>query len=153
MVLAQGKAQVLNTYSASLSLANLSDALMGWRPGRLTWVVLANAIGLLMLYGQLLELVNAWISLLGVLTTCFAGVIVADFFLLRRGRLPHAGEDESVNWAGVVTTLLVTWLSIGPLAAYVPVLFCSALGLTMIVYPVLRGTLLRAPKLAGRPAA
>jgi cytosine permease len=153
MVLAQGKAQVLNTYSASLSLANLSDALIGWRPGRLTWVVLANAIGLLMLYGQLLELVNAWISLLGVLTTCFAGVIVADFFLLRRGRIPHAKEDESVNWAGVVTTLVVTWLSMGPLAAYVPVLFCSALGLTMIVYPVLRATLLRAPKLAGRPAA
>lgn len=153
MVLAQGKAQVLNTYSASLSLANLSDVLTGWRPGRLTWVVLANAIGLLMLYGQLLELVNAWISLLGVLTTCFAGVIVADFFLLRRGRIPHAEEDESVNWAGVVTTLVVTWLSTGPLATYVPVLFCSALGLTLIMYPVLRGTLLRAPKLARRPAA
>ncbi|HKX41849.1 MAG TPA: purine-cytosine permease-like transporter, partial [Burkholderiaceae bacterium] len=79
MVLAQAKAQVLNTYSASLSLANLFDALFGWRPGRFAWVVLANLVGVLMLYGHLLALVNAWITLLGVLTTCFAGVIVADY--------------------------------------------------------------------------
>ena len=44
MVLAQGKAQVLNTYSASLSLSNLFDATVGWRPGRVTFVIDKNGI-------------------------------------------------------------------------------------------------------------
>lgn len=143
MVLAQGKAQVLNTYSASLSLANLFDALLGWRPGRLTWVVLANGVGLLMLYGHLLELVNAWITLLGVLTTCFAGVIVADYYLLGGSRRAQKVAEEQVNWAGVVTTLLATWLAVGPLSSWMPVLFCSALLLTLLIYPLLRRTVLR----------
>lgn len=143
MVLAQGKAQVLNTYSASLSLANLFDALLGWRPGRLTWVVLANGVGLLMLYGHLLELVNAWITLLGVLTTCFAGVIVADYYLLGGSRRAQKVAEEQVNWAGVVTTLLATWLAVGPLSSRMPVLFCSALLLTLLIYPLLRRTVLR----------
>jgi cytosine permease len=147
MVLAQGKAQVLNTYSASLSLGNLFDALLGWRPGRLTWVVLANVIGLVMLYGHLLEVVNAWITLLGVLTTCFAGVIVADCYILRGRSVAavHVGDEEVVNWAGVMTTLIATWLSVGPLAGRMPVLFCSALGVTLLVYPLLRSTVLRRP--------
>ncbi len=58
MVLAQSKAQVLNTYSGSLALANLFDGAIGWRPGRFLFVVLANIIGLFMLYGQILALVN-----------------------------------------------------------------------------------------------
>lgn len=142
MLLAQAKAQVLNTYSASLSLGNLSDALAGWRPGRLLWVVLANVIGLVMLHGELLALVNAWITWLGVLTTCFAGVIVADYFLLG-GRHRADPQEEAVNWAGVITTLVAAWAATGPLAPHMPVLFCSALVVTLVLYPVLRTTVLR----------
>lgn len=142
MVLAQAKAQVLNTYSASLSLGNLADALGGWRPGRLTWVVVANLLGLVMLHGELLALVNAWITWLGVLTTCFAGVIVADYFLLG-GRHRSDAAEESVNGAGVLTTLVAAWLATGPLAAHVPVLFCSALVVSLLLYPLLRTTVMR----------
>jgi cytosine permease len=67
MILAQAKAQVLNTYSASLCIANLGDALTGWRPGRFTFVVLANVLALGMLYGEILHFVEAWIKLLGLL--------------------------------------------------------------------------------------
>ncbi len=44
MILAQAKAQVLNTYSSSLCLTNLFDAVFRWKPGRITFVVLANAL-------------------------------------------------------------------------------------------------------------
>ena len=52
MVLAQTKAQVLNAYSSSLSLANLCDAIFSWQPGRYVFVILANVLSLLFLYGD-----------------------------------------------------------------------------------------------------
>ena len=68
MLLGQAKAQVLNTYSASLSLSNLFNVTCRWRPGRFTFVVLANAAGIVMLYGGILEAVNTYIAALGVVT-------------------------------------------------------------------------------------
>jgi len=55
MVFAQAKAQVLNSYSSSLCIANLADAVFRWRPGRVVFVVLANIIALVMLYGHILD--------------------------------------------------------------------------------------------------
>jgi cytosine permease len=72
MILAQAKAQVLNNYSSSLCLANLFDALFRWRPGRLTFVILANVIALALLYGEILHFVEGWIKLMGVLLSALA---------------------------------------------------------------------------------
>lgn len=152
MVFAQGKAQVLNTYSASLALSNLVDALGSWRPGRLTFVVLANLIGLLMLYGQILALVNSWITMLGVLTTAFAGVIIADYFIVRpreAQRAAPSGTDasiddaESYNWAGILTTVVAFVASHYVLAGALPVEFATTLVICLVGYPVLRLTVLR----------
>jgi cytosine permease len=144
MVLAQSKAQVINTYSASLSLSNLFDAL-SFRPGRLTFVIAANVIGLLMLYGQILALVNSWITILGVLTTAFAGVIVADFFIVRRLlRLRDLMlEPESINWAGVVTSLVSVVVSHYWLNRMVPVEAISTVICCLVLYPLLRLTVFR----------
>ncbi|MCL2713114.1 MAG: cytosine permease [Alphaproteobacteria bacterium] len=140
MVLAQGKAQVLNTYSASLSLSNLADALH-WRPGRLTFVILANIIGLFMLTGHILALVNSWITILGVLTTSFSGVIVADYYIVRK--LSGRGADtsrppEAVNWAGVVTVAASVTASHYLLPAIVPIEFFATLAISFLLYPALR---------------
>ncbi|RDV00397.1 purine-cytosine permease family protein [Trinickia dinghuensis] len=155
MVLAQSKAQVINTYSASLSLSNLFDA-FDFRPGRLTFVIVANIIGLIMLYGKILALVNSWITILGVLTTAFAGVIVADFFIVRRlSREPDMNLDrpaEIVNWAGVVTSIAAVVLSHYVLARVVPVEAISTIGICLVVYPVLRLTIFK-PAYRGGPAA
>jgi len=146
MVLAQSKAQVLNTYSASLSLSNLFDA-FNWRPGRLTFVIVANLIGLLMLYGQILALVNSWITMLGVLTTAFSGVIVADFFIVRRlfngGEAVTSQPAEVVNWAGVVTAIAAVLIGRYVLNSYVPVEFFSTLLICLVLYPVLRLTVFK----------
>jgi len=146
MVLAQGKAQVINTYSASLSLSNLFDA-FNWRPGRLIFVILANLIGLLMLYGQILALVNSWITMLGVLTTAFAGVIVADFFIVRGlfkgGEAALSKAAEIVNWAGVVTAISAVLISHYVLSSYIPVEFFSTLLICLVMYPVLRLTVFK----------
>lgn len=146
MVLAQSKAQVINTYSASLSLSNLFDA-MNFRPGRLTFVIAANVIGLLMLYGQILALVNSWITTLGVLTTAFAGVIVADFFIVRR-LLPPTETDltqpaEAVNWAGVVTSIVSVLAAHYWLNRIVPVEAVTTVVICIVLYPLLRLTVLK----------
>ncbi|RXT08033.1 cytosine permease [Ammoniphilus sp. CFH 90114] len=141
MVLAQSKAQVLNTYSGSLALSNLFDVLFHWRPGRFLFVVLANIIGLIMLYGSILELVNAWITVLGVLTTCFAGIIMADYFIVRR-KLGHENIKEfgadQVNWAGVLSTVVGFVLAHYVLNQIVPIEFFTSLIVSFAVYPILR---------------
>jgi cytosine permease len=141
LVLAQGKTQVLNTYSASLSLSNLFDALH-CRPGRLTFVILGNVIGLLLIYGNLLDLINSWVTMLGVLTTAFAGIIVADFFIVRRRVDPDlfaaSAAREPVNWAGMTTLVMAVIASHYLLPAILPVEGISTLALCLIIYPPLR---------------
>jgi cytosine permease len=149
MLLAQAKAQVLNTYSSSLCIANLADALFRWRPGRLTFVVLANVIALAMLYGEILHFVEAWIKLLGVLLAALAGVIIMDYYatapLLRRTR--GAGE-ETVNWAGVTSIVAAVFAAHVILRRWIAVEVVGALACVAVLYPLLRLGALR-PQAAG----
>jgi len=146
LVLAQGKTQVLNNYAASLSLSNLFDAL-GLRMGRLTFVVLANVIGLLMLYGSILELIDSWVTILGVLVTAFAGIIVADYYivktLLRKEPKDVPDEPENVNWAGVVTLLVSAFAARYVLASVMPIQAITTLIISIALYPLLRTTVLK----------
>ncbi|WCT79146.1 purine-cytosine permease family protein [Novosphingobium humi] len=141
LVLAQGKTQVLNTYSASLSLSNLFDALH-FRPGRFTFVVMGNVLGLLMIYGNLLELINSWVTMLGVLTTAFAGIIVADFYIVRRIMNTELTgsfvNTESINWSGVITLMIAVLSSHYLLHGIFPVEGITTLAVCLIVYPLLR---------------
>jgi cytosine permease len=141
MVLAQSKAQVLNTYSGSLALANLFDGAFGWRPGRFVFVVLANIIGLFMLYGQILTLVNNWLTILGVMTTALAMVMISDYFIVR----PRLGqtdisthEEVNINWSGVISVITATILAHYVLNQYQPIEFFTSAATVLILYPVLR---------------
>lgn len=139
MLLAQAKAQVLNTYSSSLCLTNLFDALFRWRPGRLAFVVLANIIALLMLYGRILHLVEGWIKLLGVLLGALAGVIVMDYYVVApRLRRPAASEGGPVNWAGVLAIIGAVFGAHVLLKPWFPVEVLSSLACVAVLYPVLR---------------
>lgn len=143
MLLAQAKAQVLNTYSASLCIANLGDALTGWRPGRFTFVVLANVLALGMLYGEILHFVEAWIKLLGVLLSALAATIILDYYLVSPRLQGQQGEPETVNWAGLVAILAAVYGAHWLLKPFQPVEVLSSLALVAVIYPVLRLTLLR----------
>jgi cytosine permease len=144
MLLAQAKAQVLNTYSSSLCITNLFDALFRWRPGRITFVVLANVIALLMLYGQILHIVEEWIKLLGVLLSALAGVIVMDYYVVApRLREPPGQEGGPVNWAGVLTIIGAVLFAHVLLKPYFPVEVLSSLGCVAVLYPLLRLTVFR----------
>ena len=146
MVAAQSKAQVLNTYSSSLSLANFFDAVFSWRPGRFFFVVLANLLSLLLLYREILTWFNSFLVILGVLTTCFAGIMLADYFFVRP-KLGHQDTGrygaDTVNWAGVFSLLLGFVLAHYVLNAFIPIEIFTALGVSFFVYPVLRMYILK----------
>jgi len=141
MVAAQSKAQVLNTYSSSLSLANFFDVVFSWRPGRFFFVVLANLLSLLLLYGEILTWFNSFLVILGVLTTCFVGIMLADYFFVRP-RLGHEDTDQFgadiINWAGVGSLVLGFVLAHYVLNTLVPIEIFTALGVSFFVYPLLR---------------
>ncbi len=141
MVLAQTKAQVLNAYSSSLSLANLCDAIFAWRPGRYIFVISANILSLLFLYGDLLNWFNSFLVILGILTMCFAGIMLADYFIVRP-RLGHENTEQygmdNVNWAGICSIPVAFLLAHYVLADYIPIEILTALAVAFIVYPLLR---------------
>jgi cytosine permease len=141
MLLAQAKAQVLNTYSSSLSLTNLMDATLNWRPGRLVFVILANVIAILMLVGSILEWFNSFITILGILTTCISGIIIADYFIvhpkLTESQL-NFNKAESFNWAGIFVCAAGFFLAHYVLNAVIKIEFFSALIFSVIAYPPLR---------------
>jgi cytosine permease len=141
MLLAQAKAQVLNTYSASLSLTNLMDAAINWRPGRLVFVILANVIAILMLVGSILEWFNSFITILGILTTCISGIIISDYFIVHP-KLTQAqlkfNQTESFNWAGIFVCAAGFVLAHYVLNTMIKIEFFPALIFSVIAYPPLR---------------
>jgi len=137
MMLAQGKAQVLNTYSSSLALSNLFDTLK-WRPGRLFMVVISNIVGLLMIAGNILGLINSWLTVLGVMTTCLAVIMIADFFIVQKQTTNFDSlQGEAVNWAGVFTLVGGSVLAM-LLQGIIPIAFVTSTILSLIFYPMLR---------------
>lgn len=100
----QAKAQAINAYSGSLSLVNLVNALTGRSPGRATMVVVGNAIALGMIAAGILEQFSTYLAYLGCLTFAMCGVMIADYYLVRRSRYDGAAQKvENWNWAGVST--------------------------------------------------
>ncbi len=142
MYAAQAKAQVINTYSGSLALSNLADALTGKAIGRFWWVVVGNVIGLLAVWGDILGFINSWLGALGILTTSLCTLVIVDFFLVRRRVVAHPSRVENFNWAGVIALLVSSGVAYTLVRTDVTSLgFAVALVLTAVLYPVLRRVL------------
>lgn len=140
MFLANGKAQVLNTYSGSLALTNLFSAI-GWKGNRAIFVVLTNFVALIMIYGDILGLVESWLDALGVLTTCMATIVIVDYYFVKR-KMPSESnliKLESVNLAGILTLILSSSAALYLSTAKIfPIPFVASTILSLIIYPVLR---------------
>ncbi|MER5179116.1 hypothetical protein ABT009_12230 [Streptomyces sp. NPDC002896] len=142
MYAAQAKAQVINTYSGSLALSNLSDAVTRRSPGRFWMVVAGNVIGLLAIKGDILDLINSWLGVLGILTTSLCTLVITDFFWVRRRRPAPADRVENFNWAGILAMLAASTVAYTLTKTGVTHLgFLVALVLTGLLYPLLRAVL------------
>lgn len=136
----QAKAQAVNAYSGSLALVNLVDSLTGKRPGRVAMVLLGNAIALVMIAAGILPHFANWLAYLGAMTMALCGIMVADYYIVRRQHFDHSTHRvENWNWAGVITLhiaagvgIVLIWTDIWALG------FLASLVLSVITYPVLR---------------
>ncbi|MCP3767426.1 purine-cytosine permease family protein [Streptomyces sp. MAR25Y5] len=140
---AQAKAQAINAYSGSLSLVNLIDSLTGWKPGRAAMVVIGNVIALLMIAAGILEQFAAYLAYLGSMTLGMCGVMIADYYLVRRTRYDRATHRvEKWNWAGVITLVLSAAVGTVLMATDVFALgFLVSFALALAAYPALRSLL------------
>ncbi len=139
MYIAQIKAQVLNTYSGSLSLSNLVEGVTGRNPGRVLMVVIGNVIALIMIGFNILGLIGSFLGILGVTTTALATVIIADYFIVRRRQPGRLDQTEDVNWAGVIAVIGGSVLgSVLSETGVTPLGFLVSLVFVGVVYPLLR---------------
>lgn len=137
---AQAKAQAVNAYSGSLALVNLLDALTGKKPGRAFMVVVGNILALMMIGGDILGQFVAWLSYLGCMTMSLCGIMLADYYFVRKGQVSlQTARVESCNWAGVLTLMISSGIGIALIATQVFELgFFVSLGLALTLYPLLR---------------
>ncbi len=140
MYAAQVKAQVLNTYSGSLALSNFVDVFAKKRPGRFLMVVAGNIIALIMIAVGILNLIDSWLTVLGIITTSFATLMIADYFIVRkRVAAPENESVETVNIAGVITIIFSSALAYVLEYYGIFVLgFLLTLIIVLIMYPLLR---------------
>ncbi|MGW4340768.1 purine-cytosine permease family protein [Rhodococcus koreensis] len=139
----QAKAQAMNAYSGSLALVNLFNALTNKRAPRALMVVVGNMIALVMIGADILGSFSSWLSYLGCMTFALCGVMIADFYLVRRGRFNQtAHRIENFNWAGIVTLIAAAALGIVLVASKTWELgFLASFAATLILYPLLRRVL------------
>ena len=127
-------------HSSSLSLTNIMDALISWKPGRIVFVVVANLLSLLFLYGEIISWFKSFLVILSVLTISFSGIMLADYFIVRRRLKSDAsspGSIRQVNWSGVITIISSFILSHYILNTIIPVEFITAIIVSLLLYPLL----------------
>jgi len=139
---------ILNVYSSALAAVSA-----GIKLSRRTLGVLAGIVG----YGVTLYFVHApnfaanfdnWMSSLVLWMSPWAGVVLADFYLVRRQKIvvdelyadPHSSMYGDVNWVGIAAFLLGLvggWLFefglVGPLQGYISKHFLSGGDLSWLV--------------------
>lgn len=136
----QAKAQGVNAYSGSLALVNLVDSLFGKKPGRAAMVIVGNIIALIMIAAGILGQFSAWLGYLGCITLALVGVMIADYYLVRKQHYDHSTHRvEQWNWAGVIALHIGAIVGIVLIATgTMPLGFMVSLLLAIVLYPLLR---------------
>ncbi len=111
--LSQMKVETSNSIGGANAVSNLFDSLLG---KKLAWpvaVIIANAIGLAFILGNILDQVNAFMSYGSILTTCWCILLITDYYIVRgkmgigRIGIEVHREEEEVNWRGIITLIIV----------------------------------------------
>lgn len=136
----QAKAQGVNAYAGSLALVNLVDSLFGKKPGRAFMVVVGNIIALIMIAAGILGQFAAWLGYLGCITLALVGVMIADYYLVRKQHFDSTTHRvEQWNWAGVIALHIGAIVGIVLIATGImPLGFMVSLLLAIVLHPLLR---------------
>jgi cytosine permease len=139
--LSQLKVETSNSISSSNAISNLFDSLFNIK---LKWpvaVVAVNCVGLIFIFANILDQVNAFMNFGSILTMTWCFTLITDYYIVRgimkigtRG-IVSLKHIQAVNWRGIVTIVFVTAAcSAISAAGFLPVPFLLAAPLTVVVY-------------------
>jgi cytosine permease len=139
----QIRINVMNLYSGSIALASGFDVAAHFRPGRPWWMFLVWIVGVITYASNVINHLDTFLAIAGVLTNTWVLVILADYFVCRRwlklGRSEEIEfrEHEVRTWnpCGLISLgVAVAVGAIGIAGAY-PIYYASFLA--MLIGPVL----------------
>ena len=124
VLLATLKLNDANLYSSSLHLANLIQVLFGRRANRALLTVVLGAVGITLSIMGVLQHIVGFLLVLGIAVPPTAGVLIVDYFVLRRDRKALAAARSKLALPAYCEALnpvaLLAWLA-GLLAgAFIP---------------------------------
>ena len=139
----QIRINVMNLYSGSIALASGFDVAAHFRPGRPWWMFLVWIVGVITYASNVINHLDTFLAIAGVLTNTWVLVILADYFVCRRWlKLGRSEEIEfrehevrAWNPCGLISLgVAVAVGAIGIAGAY-PIYYASFLA--MLIGPVL----------------
>ena len=141
--LSQMKVETSNSIGGANAVTNLFDSLFGVK---LSWpaaVLIANAIGLAFILGNILDQVNAFMSFGSILTISWCMLLITDYYIVRGfmkigSRGVPLSSVEDVNWRGVATLLVTSVVNrVLYSAGVVSVPFFTSAPMTVALYLIL----------------
>lgn len=141
--LSQMKVETSNSIGGANAVSNLIDSLFGIRVGWPLAVVIANLIGLAFIMADILDQVNAFMSIGSILTISWCVLLITDYYLVRGVmKIGSYGITlrtvERVNWRGVITLATVTVVNaVLYTTGVLPIPFLSTVPMTVGLYVVL----------------
>lgn len=94
-----------NLYSSSLGIVNLFDVVFHKRVSRVGVTIIFGAIGTLLSVLGILSHFEGFLSLLGIAVPPVGGIVVVEYFLIRR----YKAELESSRERGVLPSIYESW--------------------------------------------
>lgn len=115
VLLSQGRINLINAYSGSLSLANLGARGLGVRPGRRTWMVLLVCVATLLALTHLSDHIVSVLTFEAVFVMAWVFALVT--YVVRFDPAPHEPLERAPRFEPVGLVALVATLSVAtPLA-------------------------------------
>ncbi|MEB3103853.1 hypothetical protein VF724_19745 [Paenibacillaceae bacterium T2] len=84
VVVTQIRINVMNLYSGSLALSNTFSLAFRFTPGRQWWMVLVYALGTIFYTFNILQYLNTWLAITGILTNTWIFIILTDHFICKK---------------------------------------------------------------------
>jgi cytosine permease len=101
-----------NLYSSSLGCVNLIDTVFGRRVNRALVTIVLGVAGTLLAAAGILDSFQEFLTILGIAVPPIAGIMIAEYFLVRRwrGDLDAAGDTVPAQAPAWVPATLVIWV-------------------------------------------
>ncbi|HEY3685390.1 MAG TPA: cytosine permease [Streptosporangiaceae bacterium] len=102
-----------NLYSSSLGFVNLIDTLFRRKVNRAVMTIVLGVIGTVLAAVGILDLFEGFLNLLGIAVPPIAGIMVAEYFVVRRwrGDLRSSGAALPESSPAWVPATLVVWIA------------------------------------------